>query len=187
MESNAYTLHLAVAALVGASFAAASAYYMHRKTLDQLLRFARSLDRDQRRRARLPPDGEDSDCDLTDGEDDRAPPARDYDRRTLPIPPGLPPLHTGREGMYICPAFLIPKPRSNRCDQRGALASHRSSIDYPQAWYRSCDLVQYSSVVVANLSDTRKGGVGFGRLNQSHGGSVLTISYECAILFGFGK
>lgn len=98
--SPSYALHLAVAALVGASFAAASAYYMHRKTLDHLLRFARSLDRDHRRRARLLPDGEDSDYDREDGEDedDGPPPHRDHDRRTLPIPPGLPPLHTGREG-----------------------------------------------------------------------------------------
>ena len=91
-----YALHLAVAALVGASFAAASAYYMHRKTLEQLLRFAR----DQRRRTRLPPDGGAHDYDLDDAEEDQdhTPPHRDHDRRTMPIPPGLPPLHTGREG-----------------------------------------------------------------------------------------
>ncbi|ONM61046.1 AMP deaminase [Zea mays] len=85
-----YALHLAIAALVGASFAAASAYYMHRKTLDQLLRFARDQ---QRRRNRLLPEGDE----LEDGEED-PPPHWDHDRRTLPIPPGLPPLHTGREG-----------------------------------------------------------------------------------------
>ncbi|KAI4967245.1 hypothetical protein ZWY2020_029149 [Hordeum vulgare] len=101
--SPSYALHLAVAALVGASFAAASAYYMHRKTLDQLLRFARSLDRDHRRRARLLPDGgDDSDYDREDEEEEDdgggPPPHREHDRRTLPIPPGLPPLHTGREG-----------------------------------------------------------------------------------------
>jgi hypothetical protein len=97
MESSPYALHFAFAALVSASFAAASAYYMHRKTVDHLLRFARSLDRDTRRRARLLPDG---DNDHTDGEDDAPPPAhRDHDRRTMPIPPGLPPLHTGRESM----------------------------------------------------------------------------------------
>ncbi|KAL6657256.1 hypothetical protein ACP70R_005036 [Stipagrostis hirtigluma subsp. patula] len=103
MESS-YALHLAVAALVGASFAAASAYYMHRKTLDQLLRFARSLDRDHRRRgARLLPDGDAHEYEATDGEDDDEPPPapRDHDRRTLPIPPGLPPLHTGREGRPV--------------------------------------------------------------------------------------
>ena len=103
MESSSYALHLAVAALVGASFAAASAYYMHRKTLDQLLRFARSLDREHRRRARLLPDGEDSDYDQEDGEDEGPPPTREHDRRTLPIPPGLPRLHTGREGTSPLP------------------------------------------------------------------------------------
>ncbi|KAK4745929.1 hypothetical protein SAY87_012241 [Trapa incisa] len=44
-----YTLHLAMAALVGASFVAVSAYYMHRKTLDQLLEFAKTVDRDRER------------------------------------------------------------------------------------------------------------------------------------------
>ncbi|KAL2926714.1 AMP deaminase [Bienertia sinuspersici] len=39
-----YTIHLAMAALVGASFVAVSAYYMHRKTLSQLLEFAKSLE-----------------------------------------------------------------------------------------------------------------------------------------------
>jgi len=101
MESP-YALHLALAALVGASFAAASAYYMHRKTLDQLLRFARDQ---QRRRNRLLPDGDE----LEDGEDDEDyPPAhRDHDRRTLPIPPGLPPLHTGREGSTPPAPFTV--------------------------------------------------------------------------------
>ncbi|XP_039128790.1 LOW QUALITY PROTEIN: AMP deaminase [Dioscorea cayenensis subsp. rotundata] len=42
---DAYALHLAMAALVGASFVAVSAYYMHRKTLTQLLDFARALER----------------------------------------------------------------------------------------------------------------------------------------------
>uniref|UniRef100_A0A7C9CXL4 AMP deaminase n=1 Tax=Opuntia streptacantha TaxID=393608 RepID=A0A7C9CXL4_OPUST len=42
-----YTLHLAMAALVGASVVAVSAYYMHRKTLSQLLEFAKSLERDE--------------------------------------------------------------------------------------------------------------------------------------------
>jgi AMP deaminase len=97
-----YALHLAVAALVGASFAAASAYYMHRKTLDQLLRFAR----DQRRRTRLLPDGGAHGYDLEDAEEDEGrhtPAHRDHDRRTMPIPPGLPPLHTGREGTHPPP------------------------------------------------------------------------------------
>ncbi|KAG9453508.1 hypothetical protein H6P81_006412 [Aristolochia fimbriata] len=42
-----YALHLAVAALFGASFVAVSAYYMHRRTLTQLLEFARSVDKDR--------------------------------------------------------------------------------------------------------------------------------------------
>ncbi|KAJ8478791.1 hypothetical protein OPV22_022518 [Ensete ventricosum] len=43
---SAYALHLAMAALVGASFVAVSAYYVHRKTLAQLLELARAVDRD---------------------------------------------------------------------------------------------------------------------------------------------
>nr|GEW10901.1 AMP deaminase [Tanacetum cinerariifolium] len=41
-----YAMHLAMAALVGASFVAVSAYYMHRKTLNQLLEFAKTLEKD---------------------------------------------------------------------------------------------------------------------------------------------
>ncbi|GAB4833967.1 hypothetical protein Ancab_032217 [Ancistrocladus abbreviatus] len=44
---DAYALHLAMAALVGASFVAVSAYYMHRKTLSQLLEFAKALEREK--------------------------------------------------------------------------------------------------------------------------------------------
>ncbi|GFP92189.1 amp deaminase [Phtheirospermum japonicum] len=44
---DAYSLHLAMAALVGASLVAVSAYYMHRKTLNQLLEFAKSIERDR--------------------------------------------------------------------------------------------------------------------------------------------
>lgn len=44
---DAYSIHLAMAALVGASFVAVSAYYMHRKTLTQLLEFAKTIDRDR--------------------------------------------------------------------------------------------------------------------------------------------
>ncbi|PKI34552.1 hypothetical protein CRG98_045089, partial [Punica granatum] len=54
---DTYTLHLAMAALVGASFVAVSAYYMHRKTLNQLLEFAKTVERDRER------DHEDSDPD----------------------------------------------------------------------------------------------------------------------------
>ncbi|PKA62695.1 AMP deaminase [Apostasia shenzhenica] len=46
---DAYALHLAMAALVGASFVAVSAYYMHRKTLTQLLEFARNVERERER------------------------------------------------------------------------------------------------------------------------------------------
>ncbi|KAK9986138.1 hypothetical protein SO802_031089 [Lithocarpus litseifolius] len=44
---DAYALHLAMAALVGASVVAVSAYYMHRKTLTQLLEFAKTAERDR--------------------------------------------------------------------------------------------------------------------------------------------
>lgn len=46
---DSYTLHLAMAALVGASFVAVSAYCMHRKTLNQLLEFARAVERERER------------------------------------------------------------------------------------------------------------------------------------------
>uniref|UniRef100_A0A5B7A1W5 AMP deaminase n=1 Tax=Davidia involucrata TaxID=16924 RepID=A0A5B7A1W5_DAVIN len=46
---DTYTLHLAIAALVGASFVAVSAYYMHRKTLNRLLEFAKTMDRERER------------------------------------------------------------------------------------------------------------------------------------------
>ncbi|KAL0926311.1 hypothetical protein M5K25_002527 [Dendrobium thyrsiflorum] len=46
---DSYPLHLAVAALVGASFVAVSAYYMHRKTLTQLLEFARAVEMERER------------------------------------------------------------------------------------------------------------------------------------------
>ncbi|CAM8927278.1 unnamed protein product [Rhodiola kirilowii] len=41
-----YALHLAMAALVGASFVAVSAYYMHMKTLAQLLEFAKTMEKE---------------------------------------------------------------------------------------------------------------------------------------------
>ncbi|XP_062095104.1 AMP deaminase [Humulus lupulus] len=44
---DSYTVHLAMAALVGASFVAVSAYYMHRKTLTQLLEFAKTVERER--------------------------------------------------------------------------------------------------------------------------------------------
>ncbi|CAL0304424.1 unnamed protein product [Lupinus luteus] len=43
---DAYALHLAMAALVGASAVAISAYFLHRKTLSHLLDFARAVDDD---------------------------------------------------------------------------------------------------------------------------------------------
>ncbi|XVF76842.1 hypothetical protein PTKIN_Ptkin13bG0299500 [Pterospermum kingtungense] len=43
---DTYTVHLAMAALVGASLVAVSAYYMHRKTLSQLLEFATTVERE---------------------------------------------------------------------------------------------------------------------------------------------
>lgn len=46
---DTYTMHLAMAALVGASFVAISAYYMHKKTLTQLLEFAKTVERERER------------------------------------------------------------------------------------------------------------------------------------------
>ncbi|KAG5069111.1 hypothetical protein JHK85_001488 [Glycine max] len=43
---DTHAVHLALAALVGASVVAVSAYYMHRKTLAQLLEFARTVERE---------------------------------------------------------------------------------------------------------------------------------------------
>ncbi|KAG6535315.1 hypothetical protein ZIOFF_000280 [Zingiber officinale] len=59
---DAYALHLAVAALVGASVVAVSAYYMHRKTLSQVLDFARAVERerDRRRDAALEDEGDET-------------------------------------------------------------------------------------------------------------------------------
>ncbi|KAG6489114.1 hypothetical protein ZIOFF_050372 [Zingiber officinale] len=55
---DAYALHLAVAALVGASVVAVSAYYMHRKTLSQVLDFARAVERERDRRRGAAVEGE---------------------------------------------------------------------------------------------------------------------------------
>lgn len=46
---DAYALQLAMAALVGASFVAVSAYFMHRKTLTQLLEFTKAVERERGR------------------------------------------------------------------------------------------------------------------------------------------
>lgn len=124
---DAYSLHLAMAALFGASFVAVSAYYMHRKTLDQLLEFAKAVERDREEAA----DGGDSPQHLK-----KYPSRRSHGRRkgnngyygrtsaSLPdvrtisgvgeveekrngpvqvdsIPAGLPRLHTLPEGMQL--------------------------------------------------------------------------------------
>ncbi|KAK6120249.1 hypothetical protein DH2020_045940 [Rehmannia glutinosa] len=57
---DAYSLHLAMAALVGASFVAVSAYYMHRKTLNQLLEFAKAIERDRDENAAAEDGGDDA-------------------------------------------------------------------------------------------------------------------------------
>ncbi|XVF55071.1 hypothetical protein PTKIN_Ptkin06aG0007200 [Pterospermum kingtungense] len=120
---DTYTVHLAMAALVGASVVAVSAYYMHRKTLSQLLEFAKTVERER-----------DRDREISDGESPKYSKKRrghhsrrkgsGYNRRgsaSLPdvtvissgidgeekrngpihvdgIPPGLPTLHTLPEG-----------------------------------------------------------------------------------------
>lgn len=120
-----YALHLTVAALVGASVVAVSAYVIHRKALAQILDFARAaaVDRDDgrhlpparpgrrgaRRKAAPAAPGQyprtwASSSDVAavagGGGEDRAngglPPPDDAG---LPIPPGLPRLHTISEGI----------------------------------------------------------------------------------------
>lgn len=44
-----YAVHLAIAAIAGASVVAISAYFMHRKTLAQILEFARSMEKERDR------------------------------------------------------------------------------------------------------------------------------------------
>ncbi|KAL0375356.1 UNVERIFIED_CONTAM: AMP deaminase [Sesamum radiatum] len=60
-----------MAALVGASFVAVSAYYMHRKTLNQLLEFAKAMERDR----------EDVAADADDGGGDAAEQLKKYSRQ----------------------------------------------------------------------------------------------------------
>ncbi|KAL0309985.1 UNVERIFIED_CONTAM: AMP deaminase [Sesamum radiatum] len=60
-----------MAALVGASFVAVSAYYMHRKTLNQLLEFAKAMERDR----------EDAAADADDGGGDAAEQLKKYSRQ----------------------------------------------------------------------------------------------------------
>jgi AMP deaminase len=49
---DSYPFHLALAAILGASFAAISAYYMHHKTLSQLIEFTQSIDRKKNKKKR---------------------------------------------------------------------------------------------------------------------------------------
>lgn len=127
---DAHAVHLALAALVGASVVAVSAYYMHRKTLAQLLEFARTVEREidgggVGSDAESPPvhlkkrrgssrrrgnggyrRGSASLPDVTaisggfDGEEKRNGPVHVED-----IPAGLPRLHTLREGMVLVKFF----------------------------------------------------------------------------------
>lgn len=122
---DASALHLAMAALVGASFVAVSAYYMHRKTLTQLLEFAKTVERERedvnsdaayspqhskKRRSHSRRKGggylrrgSASLPDVTaisggiDGEEKRNGPVG-----LDGIPPGLPRLHTLPEGTWLC-------------------------------------------------------------------------------------
>lgn len=133
MIMDAHAVHLALAALVGASVVAVSAYYMHRRTLAQLLEFARTVEREAEgggaSDAESPPAhlkkrrgtsrrrgnggyrrGSASLPDVTlisggfDGDEKRNGPVH-----VDGIPPGLPRLHTLREGMVVVKLF-----RSNR-------------------------------------------------------------------------
>ncbi|KAK6943472.1 AMP deaminase [Dillenia turbinata] len=100
---DAYTLHLAMAALVGASFVAVSAYHMHR-TLTQLLDFAKTYAAEKRRNhgrrkasAAYNRRGSASMSDVTaiaDGVERSNGPIP-----VEPIPVGLPQLHTLSEGL----------------------------------------------------------------------------------------
>ena len=121
---DAYALHLAMAALVGASFVAVSAYYMHRKTLTQLLEFAKTVEREREREDNSDAGGGDSPQHLKKRRSYARRKGNNYyrrgsaslpdvtaisgvidgeDRRNGPvpvdgIPPGLPRLHTLPEG-----------------------------------------------------------------------------------------
>lgn len=119
-----YAIHLAMAAMVGASFAAVSAYYMHRKTLNQLLEFARERSsnhvppRQRRKKQRAKRAGSISLPDIAavadvDGEEEEEEeveeevvwgrgPTGQVPNGGLAIPPGLPRLHVSREGIDYC-------------------------------------------------------------------------------------
>nr|XP_043635521.1 probable AMP deaminase [Erigeron canadensis] len=101
---DTYTLHIAMAALVSASFVAVSAYYIHRKTLDQVLENSKNVEKVD--------DEQDDDLQhynykLNGTSSQKAPRDRSYRRAsTLPlnsndvdfIPAGLPKLQTIPEG-----------------------------------------------------------------------------------------
>ncbi|KAL5550505.1 hypothetical protein UlMin_000681 [Ulmus minor] len=119
-----YALHLAMAALVGASVVAVSAYYMHRKTLTQLLEFAKTVEREREENS---DGGGDSPQHLKRRRSRARRKGNGYYRRgssSLPdvtaisvgvdgpfpvdgIPPGLPRLHTlteGKSALHASPA-----------------------------------------------------------------------------------
>ncbi|KAL6138898.1 hypothetical protein ACLB2K_064177 [Fragaria x ananassa] len=115
MES--YAVHLAMAALVGASLVAVSAYYMHRKTLTQLLEFAKTVEREREREENSDGGGADSPQQMRKRRGQRRKSGGYYRRGSgsLPdvtaisggvdgngmvdgIPAGLPRLHTHPEG-----------------------------------------------------------------------------------------
>lgn len=112
-----------MAAMVGASFAAVSAYYMHRKTLNQFLDFARDRSsnhvpprhRRQNQRVKragsisLPDiaavahvDGDEEEEELEDEAAWGRGPTGQVPNGALAIPPGLPRLHVSREGIHYC-------------------------------------------------------------------------------------
>lgn len=80
---DAYALHLAMAALVGASVVAFSAYFMHRKTLEQVLEYARAERESERGRSR-DKDGEGFEEDGTSERDAQSPSAK-YNKKSLPL------------------------------------------------------------------------------------------------------
>lgn len=97
-----YVLHLAMAALIGALFVAVSVYYMDRKTLTQLLEFAKTMNRDRNRNVR---DTDFDDDSLLNKHSDKRRQGNHRDGGDVngsiyldDIPPGLPKLHTVPEG-----------------------------------------------------------------------------------------
>lgn len=121
-----YVLHLAMAALIGALVVAVSVYYMDRKTLAQLLEFAKTMNRDRVRIRNRNRDDPHHNHDLNHEDDDfedesliRYPDKRRQGVRrdggdangslyVDDIPPGLPKLNTIPEGnvsnirLFLC-------------------------------------------------------------------------------------